>query len=151
MATYNYEIQVPAIADALNTWNQPQKRDKTDDWAGTAHALGRHLLREWHDSAPDGVKELAAEVEVRSDEGVYVQVVTSAPVSEGIAGLEEAVENMQVANLAYEVAREELNQAMIDAYTFDEDLSKNAIAELVSEVVSRPTALKVLSGNPNAT
>lgn len=140
---FEYEIQVPAIADANRSWASPESSGHID-WDGSAHALARHLLTKWHDNVVGEAAGLPALITVRGEEpGRIVELDDPAPVAEAIEALEAAIEAKQVADVAADIAAQELDEAMRSAITFG-DASKNYVSQRVRGIMSRPTALKVL-------
>ncbi|MET9140580.1 hypothetical protein [Streptomyces parvulus] len=147
---FDYEIQVPAIADAKSSWSHPESRGSIE-WDGTAHSLARHLLTRWHQNVLGEAQGLPALIEVQGDEaGRFARLDDPAPVSEAVEALEAAIEAKQVADVAADIAAQELEDAMRGAVTWD-GVSKNYVASRVASLMSRPTALKVLkSAQPRA-
>lgn len=140
---FEYEIQVPAIADANSSWSHPESSGSID-WDGTAHSLARHLLTRWHSNVIGEAKGLRAVITVRGEEpGRLVELDDPSPVSEAVEALEAAIEAKAIADVAADIASQELAAAMCDAITFG-DVSKNYVAKRVANFMSRPTALNVL-------
>ncbi|MEU6056972.1 hypothetical protein [Streptomyces sp. NPDC047097] len=140
--SFEYEIQVPDV----DGWGTPAKRGTVSEWSGTAHNLGRDILKEWQADPPEQrYAHAKAIVEVRSDHGARATVEDSTAVGPVEQALEESMEAHLVADLAYHQTEDSLIEAMRDGLRFG-GLSKNKIAERVSEIMSRPTAYKHLKG-----
>jgi hypothetical protein len=139
---FEWEIRVPAVANATGDWNTPADSGEIE-WAGTAHGIGRGLLAIWQEEAEGPYSGEPAVIQVRSDEGITVTIDSTADVTETIAVLEAAIERKQAADIASDRARDELADAMEMVREFD-GLSKNNIAHMARHVVSRPTALKMM-------
>jgi len=140
---FDYEIQVPEIADANNSWSHPESKGSIE-WDGTAHSLARHLLTLWHQNVVGEAQGLAAVISVQGEEpGRFTQLDDPAPVSEAVEALEAAIEVKQVADVAADIAAQELDEAMRDAVIYG-GVSKNYVSARVTGIMSRPTALKIL-------
>jgi hypothetical protein len=140
---FEYEIQVPVIADLNNSWNSPESRGQIE-WDGTAHSLARHLLAKWHENVMGEAAGLPAVIEVQGEQpGRFAKLDDPSAVSQSVEALEAAIEAKQVADVAADIAADELVAAMRDAVTFGGE-SKNTVAKRVSGLMSRPTALKHL-------
>ncbi|MFC9736686.1 hypothetical protein ACFVKC_02055 [Streptomyces noursei] len=109
------------------------------DWTGTAHDLGRDVLRRRQAEHP---QEHALAVEVNGSNGVYAAVDDPTPAKPSVHALEVAIEAKLIADRIAERAGEELAEAMRN--TNRDGLSKNNVADKVGRVMSRPTALKAL-------
>ncbi|MFF4701084.1 hypothetical protein [Streptomyces chattanoogensis] len=139
---FEYEILVPD----LDGWGSPAQRGTVADWTGTAHDLGRDILRRWQAAPPEErYADARAVVEVSSDHGAWAAIDDSTPAGPVEQALETAVEAKLVADLASDRTGDELTEAMRDACRWG-GLSKNKIADRVGRVMSRPTALKQLKG-----
>jgi hypothetical protein len=140
---FEYEIQVPVIADLNNSWSSPESRGQIE-WDGTAHSLARHLLTKWHENVMGEAAGLPAVIEVQGEQpGRFAKLDDPSAVSQSVEALEAAIEAKQVADVAADIAADELVAAMRDAVTFGGE-SKNTVAKRVSGLMSRPTALKHL-------
>jgi hypothetical protein len=140
---FDYEIQVPAIADANSSWSHPESKGSIE-WDGTAHSLARHLLTHWHQNVIGEAQGLPALIEVQGEEpGRFARLDDPAPVPEAVEALEAAIEAKQVADVAADIAAQELAEAMRDAVTYANS-SKNYVSARVAGLMSRPTALKIL-------
>lgn len=143
MTIFEYELRVPALADGPDGWEKPAKADTVTDWSGTAHDLGRDVLRTWEDECPERYQGYPAVVEVHSEEGAFATVKDSTRASEHVRALEAALEKKQALDHQADRAEDELAEAMRDANRFG-GLSKNNVAERVKAVMSRPTALDLM-------
>ncbi|MGW6745963.1 hypothetical protein ACWGDX_35395 [Streptomyces sp. NPDC055025] len=115
------------------------------DWTGTAHDLGREILKGWLVKPPmeHAGQEIEA-VEVVGTNGAYAAVDDPAPAVPSVWALEVAIEAKLVADHAAEQAGKVLAEAMRGAHR--DGLSKNSVANKTGRVMSRPTALKALKG-----
>lgn len=140
---FDYEIQVPAIADANSSWSHPESSGNID-WDGTAHSLARHLLTRWHQNVLGEAQGLPALIEVQGEQpGRFARLDDPTPVSEAVEALEAAIETKQVADVVADIAAQELEDAMRGAVEWG-GVSKNYTASRVAGLMSRPTALKAL-------
>lgn len=140
---FDYEIHVPDIADAHDTWSHPESKGSIE-WDGTAHSLARHLLTRWHRNAVGEAQGLTAVIEVTGEEpGRSARLDDPAPVGESIQALEAAIEDCQAADVALDIANQRLGEAMRDAVTYG-NVYKNRIAARVAGRMSKPIALRIM-------
>ncbi|WP_328742155.1 hypothetical protein OG436_14085 [Streptomyces caniferus] len=142
-STFAYELRVPAAANADEGWAEPAHKGEMTTWGGTAHDLGRLVLQRWHEKAPEKYQGLPAIVEVHSDDGRHAEINNYTPVNGPTLALECAIEEAQVADLAHDVKRQELAEAMRDAREFD-GLSDRNIEHRVRFVLVPNEARKIL-------
>ncbi|WP_411120591.1 hypothetical protein [Streptomyces sp. x-19] len=139
---FEYEILAPDV----DGWGSPARRGTVADWTGTAHDLGRDILRRWQAAPPEErYADARVVVEVTSDHGAWAAIDDTTPPGPVEQALETAVEAKLVADFASDRTGDELAEAMRDACRWG-GLSKNKIADRVGRVMSRPTALKQLKG-----
>jgi len=143
---HQFEIRVPAIANATEGgWAEPAHSGSLE-WAGTVRDAGRRLLSEWLERAEGDHAGLPAVVEVSREDGVTARIDDPTPVpNDVVAALEVAMEASAAADIASDRLRDELAEAMRDARQFG-GLSSNNIAHRVRGNMSRPPALKILKG-----
>jgi hypothetical protein len=143
MSTFTYELRVPAAANAEEGWEKPADKDVITTWDGTAHDLGRLVLKGWREKTPEKYQGLPAVVEVHSDDGRHAVIDDPTPVHGPTLALECAIEEAQVADLAQDVKRQELAEAMRDAREFD-GLTPRNIEHRVRFVLMPNEARKIL-------
>ncbi|EFL15339.1 predicted protein [Streptomyces sp. C] len=141
--TFTYELRVPAAANAGEGWQEPAHSGEMTTWGGTAHDLGRLVLARWRETAPEKYTGLPAAVEVRSDDGRHAVIDDPTPVHGPTLALECAIEDAQAADLARDVKRQELAEAMRDAREFDA-LSDRNIEHRVRFVLDPDEARRAL-------
>ncbi|MBT2544494.1 hypothetical protein J7E99_28295 [Streptomyces sp. ISL-44] len=147
-STFTYELRVPAAANAAEGWEKPAYDGEMTTWGGTAHDLGRLVLQRWRETCEEKYRGLPAVVEVHSDDGRHAVIDDSTPVHGPTLALECAVEEAQVADLAHDVKRQELAEAMRDAREFD-GLSNRNIEHRVRFVLVPNEARKILGEEKN--
>ncbi|MFF3017102.1 hypothetical protein [Streptomyces sp. NPDC057939] len=140
---FSYELRVPAAANAGEGWEKPAASADGVDWDGTVHDLARFVLAVWQVDCPKRYRGLPAYVEARNNLGAYAEITDLTPADELVAALEVAIEASQMADVASDRRRQELEDAMRDVRKFS-SYSRNNIAHRVRGVMSRPTALKVM-------
>jgi hypothetical protein len=146
VTTYEYEIRVPALAETTTGWAEPAKQGTVETWAtwaGTAHDLGRSLLRNWYETCPEPYVGEKAYIEVNGDDGRHAKIDDPSPAGTHTGALEAALEHKQAADLASDRATDTLAEAM-HAAVREAGLSKNFVARKVDGTLSRPTVLDLL-------
>ncbi|MFI9228995.1 hypothetical protein [Streptomyces rimosus] len=140
---FEYEI----LAPDPNDWaGRPITNGVVDDWTGTAHDLGRHILKRWQAEPPEEhADEGAVAVAVSGSNGAWAAIEDPTPAGAVEQALEVAIEAKLIADLAADRAGDQLAEAMRDACMWG-GMSKNKVADRVARVMSRPTALKQLKG-----
>ncbi|WP_405978849.1 hypothetical protein [Streptomyces sp. NBC_00158] len=141
--TFTYELRVPAAANADEGWEKPAHSGEMTTWGGTAHDLGRLVLARWRETCPAKYEGLPAVVEVHSENGRHAVIDNPAPVHGPTLALECAIEEAQMADLAHDVKRQELAEAMQDARRFD-GLSDRNIEHRVRHVLTPNEARGIL-------
>ncbi|MEU6959606.1 hypothetical protein [Streptomyces chrestomyceticus] len=140
---FEYEILVPDPSDLAG---RPIDSGVVDDWTGTAHDLGRQILKRWQAEHPEEhASERPITVAVSGSTGAWAAIEDPAPAGAVERALEVAIEAKLVADFAAERAGGVLADAMRDARRWG-GLSANNISDRVARVMSRPTALKQLRG-----
>ncbi|MGW3336193.1 hypothetical protein ACWDCL_01765 [Streptomyces sp. NPDC001009] len=119
MNTFTYELRVPAAANGGEGWSAPTHKGEMTTWGGTAHDLGRLVLKRWQETCEEKYRGLPAVVEVRSEDGRHAEVGDTTPAQGPTGALECAIEEAQVADFAHDVKRQELAEAMRDAQRWD--------------------------------
>ncbi|MFF3692018.1 hypothetical protein [Streptomyces sp. NPDC002221] len=144
--TYSYAFEYEIVVPDVDGWGIPAERGTVSDWSGTAHDLGRSILKRWQGAPPEErYVDAQATVEVTSDHGAYATIGDPTPVGPVEQALEEAIEAKLIADLAHDRTAQALGEAMCDAHRWG-GMSKNKIADRVGRIMSRPTALKQLKG-----
>ncbi|MFK0099224.1 hypothetical protein [Streptomyces sp. NPDC091040] len=142
-STFTYELRVPAAANAHEGWAEPARKGEMTTWAGTAHDLGRLVLKRWYEEAEEKYRGLPAYVEVHGEDGRHAEINDSTPATGPTLALECAIEDAQAADFAHDVKRQELAEAMRDAREFD-GLSDRNIEHRVRFVLNPNEARSIL-------